>query len=73
MATTTHTTTQAVVPANKEIHHANHDFNGLAKGIILVTYNFNIGANPSNSLLSGGKDGYGRIHVEVHDDVMAYI
>ena len=69
LAATTHTTIQAVVPANTEIHHADHDFNELAKGIILVTSDFNIGADPSGSLLSGKKDGYGRIHVEVHDDV----
>ena len=59
----------AVVPANTEIHAADHDYTGTGKIVPSVIVDFNIGQDPSESLLSGGKDGNGMIYVSVHDGV----
>ena len=58
-----------VVPANTEIHSANHDFPGTGKLVSSVSSHFNIGKNPSKSLLSEGVDGNGRIYVFIHKGV----
>ena len=69
VAATAYQRARAVVPGNTEIHSADHDYNGTAKIAISVTCDFNIGTDPSESLLSGGEEGNGAIHVEVHDAV----
>ena len=52
---------------NTEIHAADHDYPGTDKIVPSVIVDFNIGKNPSESLLSGGVDGNGMIYVAVHD------
>ena len=69
MAAVTHTQSQAIVPANTEIHAADHDYNGLAKAIPSVSLQINIGEDQSDSLVGGGEDGNSQVYVSVHDGV----
>ena len=51
------------------IHAADHNYTGTAKIVPSVICDFNIGRDPSESLLSGGENENGTIYVAVHDGV----
>ncbi len=65
----TYSQAQAIVLASTEIHHADHDYNRLAKIILPVILCLNIGRDFMESLVSGGKDGHGKPYVAIHDGV----
>ena len=68
IAATAHSKSRAFVKYGMSVSAADHDWN-VFKLVTSVSSMLNIGRDPSESLLSGGLEGFGEITVSLHDAI----
>ena len=69
VVSTAHSTAKAIVPKGTRVSAADHDYGACFKITPSGVGVLNIGEDPSESLLSGGDDGQGRIYFLFHDAI----